>query len=835
MDNQEILATLNAVSEAIVFADASDLQTYATIHTHLEQTADWARAQGLDRASRHVEQAAHWVEQIILGELSDPDAALRAVGATVEAVQGIARDGRSESDVAFPEEFQTVAAAEGSAPEATSAAVDQATDTHAARPAKSRALEGDPDLLAEFITEAREHLDNADVHLLIVESNPKDPDALNAVFRAFHTIKGVAGFLALDDVQALAHQAENLLDKARKEELDLAGGNIDLTFESVDFMKRLIQSVSDSLSTGDELPVEPALPNLVERLAAATAGAPPPPANTLPDIKGERIGEILVEAGLADPDSVDYALDRQFLREENLQLGELLVRDVVISRSQLEQALALQEQHEPLKRLGEILVEMGAARSEDIERVLQKQDAAPAPMPIGEILIRSGDAEAKDVALALRSQKQRQGPVEVKEAVRVDADRLDRMIDLVGELVIAESMVRQSIDVSRITNAQLSRQLGQLDKITRELQEMGTSLRMVPVRTTFQKMARLVRDLAKKAGKQVEFVTEGEDTELDKTVVEKIGDPLVHMIRNSCDHGLEASPEERQRAGKAPLGRVTLRAFHKGGSIYIEIEDDGRGLDRDAILAKARERGLIRDTETPTDREVWNLIFEPGFSTAKVVTDVSGRGVGMDVVRRNIEYLRGQIEIHSEKGKGSVFSIRLPLTLAIIEGMVIRVGDERYIVPTLSVIRSIQPKPGQISTIVGRGEVLTLQGELIPLFRLNRLFGIPGCKDNATEALVMIVENEGRKVGMLIDALVGQQQIVIKSLGQAMQDLDGVAGGAIMSDGTVGLILDVGGIVELAAAIRNTRSSAPDVPVQEANVLNESGAGFASSEIAATN
>jgi len=810
MEDQEILSTLNALSEAIVLADTSDLQTFATIHTHLERAADWSRAHGLEQAPRHLETGASLIEQAILGEIPDADVVLKTVSTTVEALQRIARDGVVEGDVVFPGESDFASSGgtddlAGEASGGTSAGKPDAAGGMGASQAQSRSLEGDPDLLAEFITEAREHLDNADVHLLTIESNPKDADALNAVFRAFHTIKGVPGFLGLGDVQLLSHQAENLLDKARKNELDLTGGNIDLTFESVDFMKRLVQHVSDSLSTGDDLPLEPALPGLTERLAAASAGAPPPPGRTFPPSTAERVGEILVEAGATDSDAVDSALQCQQIAEETRRLGEILVRDVVISRSLLDQALALQEQEKPARNLGEILVEMGAARIEDIERALQKQDAPPTPTPIGEILVHSGDAEAKDVAVALRTQKQRQGPVEVKEAVRVDADRLDRIINLIGELVIAESMVCQSIDVSRLANAQLSRQLGQLDKITRELQEMGTSLRMVPVRATFQKMARLVRDLGKKSGKQIEFIMEGEDTELDKTVVEKIGDPLVHMIRNSCDHGLESSPEERQRAGKPPVGRVSLRAFHKGGSIYIEIEDDGRGLDRETILAKARERGLVRDTDSLADRDVWNLIFEPGFSTAKVITDVSGRGVGMDVVRRNIESLRGQVEIHSEAGQGSIFSIRLPLTLAIIEGMVIQVGVERYIVPTLSVVRSIQPTPGQISTVVDRGEVLTLQGELIPLFRLNRLFGIPGSKQDPTEALVMIVENEGRRAGMLIDDLLGQQQIVIKSLGQAMQDIEGVAGGAIMSDGTVGLILDVGGIVSLATTNHHGR------------------------------
>ena len=800
MEERDIPGIVNALSETLVLTEPSDLQALAGMHTQCGQVAEWARGKGLAVTAECCVASANLLERIILSEVADPSAAMTTFSKAVEALQGVVRDGRAESEVVFPLEALVVGTAKeapGKQPSPTSTA-----GVAPKAPSGPKKLEGDPDLLSEFISEAQEHLDNADIHLLTIESNPSDADALNAVFRAFHTIKGVAGFLALEDIQALAHQSENLLDKARKNEIALTGGNIDITFEAVDFMKRLVQHVSNALTNDAELPVEEELPALVERIKSAALGEEPPE-STIPALAtGQKLGEILVGAGLATEETIEKAVVEQKAIARDSHLGELLIREVVITRAQLQQALELQQEREPDKPLGEILVDMGAARLEDIERALSKQETPQKTLPVGEILVQTGEVDAKDVALALRAQKQKQGPVEVKDAVKVDADRLDRLIDLIGELVIAESMVCQSIETLDVQTPHLSRQISQLDKITRELQEMGMSLRMVPVRGTFQKMARLVRDLAKKSGKRIEFLSEGEDTELDKTVVDKIGDPLVHMVRNSCDHGLEATPEERRGAGKPDVGRVTLRAYHKGGSIYIEIEDDGRGLDREAILSKARERGLVRDGDSMPDREVWNLIFEPGFSTAKVITDVSGRGVGMDVVRRNIESLRGQVEIQSTAGKGSIFSIRLPLTLAIIEGMVIRTGSERYIVPTLSVIRSIQLQPGQVTTVVGRGEMLSLQGELIPLFRLHRLFKLKGAVEDPFKALVMIVENEGRKVGLMIDELLGQQQIVIKSLGQAMQELDGIAGGAIMSDGIVGLILDVGGLVALANAYR---------------------------------
>ncbi|MBD3393989.1 MAG: hypothetical protein GF418_00035 [Chitinivibrionales bacterium] len=339
----------------------------------------------------------------------------------------------------------------------------------------------------------------------------------------------------------------------------------------------------------------------------------------------------------------------------------------------------------------------------------------------------------------------------------------------------------------------------------RNAQELSMSLRMVSIKSTFQKMARLVRDLSKKAGKDVEFITEGEDTELDKSVVEHIGDPLLHMIRNAIDHGIEASGEQRARAGKPRRARVWLRAFHKAGNVYIEIQDDGRGLDREAILKKAVTHGLCKEEDRFSDQEVYQFIFKPGFSTAEKVTDVSGRGVGMDVVRRNIQMLRGSVEIQTEKGKGSTFSIRLPLTLAIIDGMIVRLDTENYIVPTLSIIESIMAKDEQIDTVAGKGEVVDVRGKLMRLVRLSKVLGTNGRTGNAavngTNQIIMIVEDMlGKTVALLVDEIVGRQQVVIKSLGKGIGDVPGVSGGAIMGDGSVNLILDVGGIVRMANA-----------------------------------
>ncbi len=601
-------------------------------------------------------------------------------------------------------------------------------------------VEMDPELIGEFINESLDHLDNCDVHLLNIESDPSNMDSLNAVFRAFHTIKGSSGFMGLKTIASLAHESENLLDKGRKGEIELVDEAIDVTFESVDALKELISDLKNSVDLGTGPQGIDKYKGLVYRIKSINEGRKPTPSQIIHITDG------------------------------------------------------------PQKKIGEILVEDSVVTREDVEGALNEQRRRRDDSKIGQILVEQKKAPAKDVALALRKQKAQVSSksVTVKETVKVDAERLDRLVDTIGELVIAESMVSQSEELIGVASANMQRHMNQLDSITRELQEMATSLRMVPVAGTFHKMARLVRDLSKQINKKVNFVMTGENTELDKTVVDKIGDPLIHMIRNAVDHGIEDDKEARLLAGKSPIGRIELRAFHKGGNIFIEIEDDGKGLDKEVIRAKAIERGMISADTQLSDKEIYNLIFEPGFSTAKKVTNVSGRGVGMDVVKKNIQVLRGKVEISSQPGKGSTFSIKLPLTLAIIDGMIIRIGNERYILPTLSIVRSLKPSDEDLTRVLSQGEMLTNQGHLIPVFRLNHLFDLNFGEEDPTKGIVIIIENDGKQTGIVVDEILNQQQIVIKSLGANFRNIKGISGGTIMADGTVGLILDVGGIVNLA-------------------------------------
>jgi two-component system chemotaxis sensor kinase CheA len=552
-------------------------------------------------------------------------------------------------------------------------------------------ISDDIDLLTDFVSEAQEHIDNIDNKLLSLENNPMDRDLLNAVFRVFHTIKGAAGFLALDDIAKLSHITENLLHLARKGEVILSGGKIDVVFEALDAMKKLVSDIKIAISSGSKSYItDPSLGKLLVKIQNTT-------------------DEVQSEAYQPEPD--------------------------------------------------------------------QKETA---------------DADV------INKNESQQTKVKIKESIKVDSENLDKLVDAIGELVIIESMIKQDPDLTSNVSSRLIRNITQMDKITRELQQIGMSLRMIPVKATFQKMARIVRDLAKKEDKKIEFKVNGEDTMLDKSVVDRISDPLIHLVRNSVDHGIEKTPQDRNEAGKSKTGRIELTAFHKGGNIHIEIIDDGRGLDKDAILQKAIEKGLIREGQNLSDKEIYNLVLLPGFSTADKITDISGRGVGMDVVKRNVTDLRGNIDISSSPGQGSRFSLRLPLTLAIIDGMLVRIGDERYIIPTLSIVKSIRPTKDKINTVIDRGEMITVQNDLIPLFRLAKLFEIEGAKQDPTESIVIVVEDSGKMAGVLVDELLGQQSTVIKNLGSSMKGLPGISGGSIMSDGQVGIILDVPGLVKLA-------------------------------------
>jgi len=428
--------------------------------------------------------------------------------------------------------------------------------------------------------------------------------------------------------------------------------------------------------------------------------------------------------------------------------------------------------------------------------------AAPEPLlaPVVPMSAPTPVAEPPTPAQAVDGAKKSASATAAKAAaatVRVNTEKLDSLMDVVGELVIVQSQLIETARQTGADNTTLQRNVAQLGRITKELQSTAMALRMIPIKPTFQKMERLARDLARDFGKKVSFTTSGEDTELDRTVVEEIADPLVHMVRNALDHGLE-SPDQRAAAGKPSVGTLHLRAYHQGSNIVIELQDDGRGIDPEKILRKAIEKGVVAAEAKLSREEILSLIFMPGFSTAEKITAVSGRGVGMDVVKRNIERLRGKIETSSDVGRGTVFKIKLPLTMAIIDGLVVRVGADKFILPSTSVQMALRPERAHISTVHGRGEVLDLRGRFVPIHRLHRRFGIPADAANPWDGIVVIVETGGRTAALLVDEMVSKQEVVIKNLGAFMQNLPGVAGGAILGDGNIALILDPGTVLNAA-------------------------------------
>jgi two-component system, chemotaxis family, sensor kinase CheA len=586
--------------------------------------------------------------------------------------------------------------------------------------------EADPDLMNEFLTESVDYIEGAEAALLSLEADPENYEAVNSVFRAFHTIKGTSGFMGLKRVADLAHRAESLLSRVRDKEIKCTGVYADLTLRSIDVLKELMGSLRGAL-TGK------------------------------PMIRPAGYDRLLKD--LADPETLPAAA---------------------------------KDSAPP--RLGDLLVASGKVTRENIEAVVQDKGAEP----IGVAVLQSGIASAQDVAQALRTQQRVAGSDSGHDtSLRVRTERLDRLIDIVGELVIAQSMVAQDSTIHQVGNHELLKKVTHAGKIVRELQDLTMSMRMVPLKNAFQKMARLARDLAHKNQRQVSFIAEGEDTEIDRNMVDIITDPLVHMVRNAIDHGIEPS-DVRQASGKPPAGMLRLAAYHSGGDVVVELQDDGKGLDREKILAKAVSRGLIDGDKNLSDLEVLDLIFVPGFSTADKITDISGRGVGMDVVKRSIEALRGRIEISSEQGQGTKFVIRLPLTLAITDGMLVQVGPERYIIPTVNIMLSFRPEQQSLSTVAGRGELVVLRGDLMPLFRLHRLFGIEDAIEDPSQGLLVVVGDGNRRCALLVDELLGQQQVVAKTLGDGLGHIPGVSGGAILGDGRVGLILDPSEIVALA-------------------------------------
>ncbi len=586
----------------------------------------------------------------------------------------------------------------------------------------------DADLVAGFIAEAFEHLEAIEVNVLDLEQAPDDMEIINNIFRPFHTVKGVSGFLNLTTINKLAHSTENLLDDVRNNKLTMSADIIDVVLGVGDYLRSMVQNLSDMLEHGPGAHKEFDISDWVRKV------------------------ELLQAGGSLDGDAPSPS------PEEPPPLAPAESPPVT-------EAVPVAPVVEP------------------------SVDPPPQPAP--------AKAAVPSPPTAKRAAPPKQ---KIGASIKVDVEKLDGLVNAVGELVIMQAMVQQNPLITAMSDPKLNKDFGQLSRITTELQKTAMSMRMVPIRQTFQKMTRLVRDLSKKSGKLVDLVMEGEETEIDRNMVDSIYDPLVHMMRNSVDHGVQKAAE-REAVGKPGKGTVKLAAYHKGGNIIIEIHDDGQGLNTEKIRSKAIERGLMTATDNISDHEVNNLIFLPGFSTADQITDVSGRGVGMDVVKKGVDKLRGKCELISTPGEGTQFLMRLPLTLAIIDGIIVRVGQERYIIPTIAIQESMRPRAEHYNTVQGQGETLMVRDSLIPIIRLYHVFDVENSCTDITSGIVVVIENEGRHRALLVDELLGKQEVVIKSLGGYLKDIKGLAGGTILGDGRVGLILDLAGLIGASEAM----------------------------------
>ena len=655
-----------------------------------------------------------------------------------------------------------------------------------------------------FFEESFENLETMEQALLCLDVAAFDAEVINTIFRAAHSIKGGAATFGFAAVASFTHHAETLLDQMRSGARALAQADIDLLLRAGDTMRNLLTAARDAseidaaLVAQVQADLESALSGRAVQTATTSASAGKPAA-----------------AAASSGWHITFAPHADLFRSGNDPLR--IIRAVselgpMRALPQLQDGVSLITADAETCYLSWTLDLDGAAPRDAIQDCfawvedecdlrIEAAHAAP-PVSMSPAGVATTVTPAKVEAAVVN--RQPEVPVQARGAkpandgasIRVGTEKIDALINLVGELVITQAMLTQVAgDLDPVQNEKLLSGLSQLDRNTRMLQEAVMATRMLPMEAVFSRFPRLVRDLAAKLGKQVRLVTVGEQTELDKSVIEKITDPLNHLVRNSLDHGLE-KPDARTAAGKDGTGTITLKAAHQGGHIVIEVCDDGRGLDRSKILAKAQEKG-VACSDGMSDGEVYQLIFAPGFSTADQVTDVSGRGVGMDVVKKNIQALGGSVELSSTPGRGATVLIRLPLTLAILDGMSVGVGDDIFIFPLSSVVESLQPLPEQVKRVAQAGTVVRVRNEYLPLVDLREWFGLPGDTRASHEAIVVIVESEGRKVAVQIDELVGQQQVVIKSLEANYRRVRGVSGATILGDGRVSLILDVAALVRV--------------------------------------
>ncbi len=620
------------------------------------------------------------------------------------------------------------------------------------------------EIIEDFLIEAFELIDQIDQDLVELENNPEDLELLNSIFRVAHTIKGSSSFLNFDVLTKLTHHMEDVLNKARRDELKMTPEVMDVVLESIDYMKALLQEIRD---TGSDQNSSIDIDEICRKLDAIS--------------NGKEIEEYQSED---KKEKEEQNENKEENSEEEIDYSNMSKEEI---EEEIEKLLKKRKEEDKKRR------ELKKAQKK-LEDKNKKEEKKEPPKPKKEVKPK------KEI--------QKSSPSSLEQTIRVEVKRLDHLMNLIGELVLGKNRLLKIYDdvEERYEGEKFLEELNQvvssISVVTTDLQIAVMKTRMLPIAKVFNKFPRLVRDLSRELNKDIELIISGEDTELDKSIIEEIGDPLVHIIRNSCDHGIE-SADERKMLGKPSKGRIELKAYNEGNQIVIEVKDDGKGLDAEILKQKALEKGLIseREAQNMGVKEAFNLIFKPGFSTAKQVTNVSGRGVGMDVVKTNIEKLNGIIDIDSELGKGTVIKLKIPLTLAIIQSLLVGVQEEYYAIPLASVLETVRISLEDIYMIEGRN-VLRLRDEILYLARLSDIFGVEQVYDASDHAYVVVIGLAESKLGIIVDTLIGQEEIVIKSMGDYLQGIEGIAGATIRGDGRVTLIVDIAALMELSKNIK---------------------------------
>ncbi|GAA6854794.1 chemotaxis histidine kinase/response regulator CheAY2 [Helicobacter pylori] len=655
------------------------------------------------------------------------------------------------------------------------------------------------EIMEDFLIEAFEMNEQLDQDLVELEHNPEDLDLLNRIFRVAHTIKGSSSFLNLNILTHLTHNMEDILNRARKGEIKITPDIMDVVLRSIDLMKTLLVTIRDTGSdtnNGKENEIEEAVKQLQaitsQNLEGAKEGTKEAPKEEVKEEAKEEIKEENKENKAKAPTAENSASDNPLADEPDLDYTNMSAEEV---EAEIERLLNKRQEADKERRAQK------KQEAKPKQEVASKTETPKTETP------KAPKTETKAKAKA-DTEENKAPSIGVEQTVRVDVRRLDHLMNLIGELVLGKNrLIRIYGDVEERYDGEkfleeLNQVVSSISAVTTDLQLAVMKTRMQPVGKVFNKFPRMVRDLSRELGKSIELIIEGEETELDKSIVEEIGDPLIHIIRNSCDHGIEPL-EERRKLNKPETGKVQLSAYNEGNHIVIKISDDGKGLDPVMLKEKAIEKGVIseRDAEGMSDREAFNLIFKPGFSTAKVVSNVSGRGVGMDVVKTNIEKLNGIIEIDSEVGVGTTQKLKIPLTLAIIQALLVGVQEEYYAIPLSSVLETVRISQDEIYTVDGKS-VLRLRDEVLSLVRLSDIFKVDAILESNSDVYVVIIGLADQKIGVIVDYLIGQEEVVIKSLGYYLKNTRGIAGATVRGDGKITLIVDVGAMMDMAKSIK---------------------------------